>query len=139
MQDMQFIIANLRSFPAVDPDKLAVIGFSFGGLAGSLLSMYNGDVDAFVSLETAAANKFGYSVLFQNPLYEPSRLRVPVLHFTSQEVNEASNDAFLRSIKYAPLTQVKLKGMTPVDFSSFAMITPMIPIPPSRRERTSSR
>ncbi len=131
MQDMQFIIANLRSFPAVDPDKLAMIGFSFGGLAGSLLAMYNGDVDAFVTLENAAANKFGYSVLFQNPLYEPSRLRVPVLHFTSQEVNDATDDAFLRAIKYAPLTQIKLKGMTPVDFSSFSMITPMIPVPPS--------
>jgi tetratricopeptide (TPR) repeat protein len=130
MQDMQFILANLRSFPAVDPDKLAVIGFSFGGLAGSLLSMYNGDVDAFVSLETAAANNYGYSVLFQNPLYDPSLLRVPVLHFTAQEVNEASNDSFLRSIKYAPLTQVKLKGMTPGDFSSFSMIVPMIPVPP---------
>jgi tetratricopeptide (TPR) repeat protein len=130
MQDMQFILATLHSFPAVDPDKLAVIGFSFGGLAGSLLSMYNGDVDAFVSLETAAANNYGYSVLFQNPLYDPSLLRVPVLHFTAQELNEASNDSFLRAIKYAPLTQIKLKGMTPGDFSSFGMIVPMIPVPP---------
>jgi hypothetical protein len=136
MQDLQFIIANTRSFPAVDPDKLAVIGFSFGGLSGSLLSMYNGDVDAFVTLENAAANKFGYSVLFQNPLYEPSRLRVPVLHFTTQEVNESTDDAFLRAVKYAPLTQIKIKGMTPGDFSSFSMITPMIPVPPSPEGET---
>jgi predicted dienelactone hydrolase len=44
LQDLQFLIASLHSFPAVDPNKLAVIGFSFGGLAGSLLAMYNGDV-----------------------------------------------------------------------------------------------
>ena len=131
LQDLQFLIASLNSFPAIDPNKLAVIGFSFGGLAGSLLSMYNGDVDAFVSLETSAANKFGYSVLFQNPLYDPPLLRVPVLHLTAQETNADSNDAFLKAIKYAPLTVVKLKGMTPGDFSSFAMITPLIPIPPS--------
>jgi dienelactone hydrolase len=131
LQDLQFLIASLNSFSAIDPEKLAVIGFSFGGLAGSLLSMYNGDVDAFVSLETAAANKFGYSVLFQNPLYDPPLLRVPVLHLTAQETNPDSNDAFLKAIKYAPLTVVKLKGMTPGDFSSFAMITPLIPIPPS--------
>ncbi len=134
MQDLQFLIANLHSFPPVDPNKLAVIGFSFGGLASSLLAMYNGDVDAFVSLESAAANKFGYSVLFQNPLYEPSRLRVPVLHLTAQETSESSDDAFLRAIKYAPLTVVKLKGMTAGDFSSYAMITPLIPLPPSTQE-----
>jgi dienelactone hydrolase len=127
LQDLQFLIASLHSFSAVDPNKLAVIGFSFGGLAGSLLAMYNGDVDAFVSLETVAANKYGYSVLFQNPLYDPPLLRVPVLHLTAQEKDESSDDAFLKAIKYAPLTVVKLKGMTPGDFSSFTMITPLIP------------
>lgn len=133
LQDLQFLIANLNSFP-VDPNKLAVIGFSFGGLAGSLLAMYNGDVDAFVSLETAAANKFGYSVLFQNPLYDPPLLRVPVLHLTAQETTQDSNDAFFKAIKYAPLTVVKLKGMTPGDFSSFSMITPLIPVPASPQQ-----
>ena len=134
MQDLQFLIANLNSFPAVDPNKLAVIGFSFGGLAGSLLAMYNGDVDAFVSLETAAGNKFGYSVLFQNPLYDPPLLRVPVLHLTTQETNADSNDAFLKAIKYAPLTVVKLKGMSSTDFSSFTMVTPLIPVPGSPQQ-----
>jgi dienelactone hydrolase len=134
LQDLQFLIANLNSFPAVDPNKLAVIGFSFGGLSSSLLTMYNGDIDAFVSLDTAAGNKFGYSILFQNPLYDPPLLRVPVLHLTAQEINPDSNDAFLKAIKYAPLTVVKLKGMTPGDFSSFTMITPLIPIPPSPQQ-----
>lgn len=134
MQDLQFVIANLNSFPAVDPNKLAVIGFSFGGLAGSLLTMYNGDIDAFVSLETSAGNKFGYSVLFQNPLYDPPRMRVPVLHLTTQETNSDSSDAFLKAIKYAPLTVVKLKGMAPTDFSSFAMVTPLIPVPVSPQQ-----
>jgi tetratricopeptide (TPR) repeat protein len=131
MQDLQFVIATLNSFPAVDPNKLAVIGFSFGALAGSLLTMYNGDVDAFVSLETSAGNKFGYSLLFQNPLYDPPRMRVPVLHLTSQEKDADSSDAFFKAIKYAPLTVVKLKGMTPGDFSSFTMVSPLIPIPAS--------
>ena len=134
MQDLQFAIATLNSFPAVDPNKLAVIGFSFGGLAGSLLTMYNGDVDAFISLETSAGNKFGYSVLFQNPLYDPPLMRVPVLHLTAQETNADSSDAFLKAIKYAPLTVVKLKGMTPADFSSFTMITPLIPVPVSAQQ-----
>jgi dienelactone hydrolase len=129
MQDLQFIISNVRSFPSVDPDKLAIIGFSFGGLAGSLMTMHNGDVDAFVSLETAAANKFGYSILFQNPIYRPRQLRVPVLHFTAQETNESTDDSFLRTIKYAPLTTIKIKGMTPPDFSSLSMITPLVAVP----------
>jgi dienelactone hydrolase len=134
LQDMQFLIANLNSFPAVDSNKMAVIGFSFGGLASSLLAMYNGDVDAFVSLETAAGNKFGYSVLFQNPLYDPPLLRVPVLHLTAQETTPDSNDAFFKAIKYAPLTVVKLKGMTAADFSSFTMIKPLIPVPASPQQ-----
>ncbi|HSE39648.1 MAG TPA: hypothetical protein VLH08_02695 [Acidobacteriota bacterium] len=136
MQDLQFIISNLRSFAAVDPDKLAIIGFSFGGLAGSLIAMHNGDVDALVGLETAAGNKFGYSVLFQNPIYRPSQLRTPVLNFTTQEPNESTDDAFLRAIKYAALTNVKIKGMAPTDFSSLSMITPLVAVPPSPEGQT---
>jgi tetratricopeptide (TPR) repeat protein len=131
MQDLQFIIAKLRTDPAVDPDKLALVGFSFGGLPTSLIAMHNPEVDALVSLETAAANKYGYSVLFQNPLYEPRLLTAPFLHFTAMETNEASDDAFVRSLKYSKVHIVKLKGMRPASFSSYVMYTALLPTQPA--------
>ncbi len=122
MQDLQHLIRHMRSFRSTDLDKLAVIGFSYGALAGSLLAMHNTDVDAMVSLDGSMANRFGYSVLFQNPLYRPSRFAVPLLHVTTQEPAPDSDTTFFRLLKYSDLYQVKFKSATPTDFSTIAMI-----------------
>ncbi len=122
MQDLQHLIRHMRGFPATDPNKLAVIGFSYGALASSLLAMHNADLDAMVSLDGSVANRFGYSVLFQNPLYRPSRFAIPLLHLTSQEPAPDSDTTFFRLLKYSDLYQIRFKGATPTDFSTIAMI-----------------
>ncbi len=127
MEDIMFLIRTLREWEDVDPDHLALIGFSFGGLAASVLAMHNTDVDAFVSLDSSLANKYAYSQLFQSPLYEPSSLTVPVLHITAQEPNEGTDYSFFKSLKYSNVTYAKLKGMRAIDFSSFGMITTIVP------------
>lgn len=138
MQDIQFVIGKMKSAPEVDPVKLALIGFSAGGLPTSLIAMYNPEVDALVSLESAAANQFGHSALFQNPLYEPRRLTVPLLHFTTQETNEGTDDSFIRAVKYSTVRTVKLKGMRPTDFSSYSLVTAILPQPASQQQQSPS-
>jgi hypothetical protein len=127
MEDMQFIIRLLRERGDVDPDRLALVGFSFGGLAAAVLTMNNTDVDAFVSLDSSVANKWAYSQVFQSSYFQPNNLRVPVVHITAQEPNEGTDFAFFKSLKYSNVTYVKLKGMRAIDFSSLGMVSAFVP------------
>lgn len=127
MEDMQFIIRNLRERTDVDPDRLAIIGFSFGALAASILTMHNTDVDALVSLDGSVANKWAYSQIFQSSYFTPNSLTVPLLHITAQEPNEGTDFAFFKALKYSDVSYVKLKGMRAIDFSSMGMVSTMVP------------
>jgi len=129
MQDLQFVIGSLHDYPSLDRDKLALIGFGLGGLSTALLAMHNTDVDAMVSLDSFLTNRFGYSLIFQNSFYKPNQLTVPVLHITAQESNEDTDYAFFKATRFAPVQYVKLKGLTPADFSSIGMLKSMIPLP----------
>jgi dienelactone hydrolase len=127
MQDLQYAIQLLHQKPFVDRDRLGLIGFSFGALATSLLAMHNTDVDAYVSLDGSGGNRYGYSVIFQNPLYEPSKLTVPTLS-VSQESNPDSDTSFFKALKYSNIHRVRFKGMRAgVDFSSLGMIASLVP------------
>ncbi|HEY4490395.1 MAG TPA: hypothetical protein VI958_00295, partial [Acidobacteriota bacterium] len=106
---------------------LAVIGFSFGAMPAALLAMHNSDIDALVSLDGVMGNRFGYSVLFQNPLYEPAKLTAPVLHLTTAETTPDTDWKFFQSLPYSNVHTLKFKGMTATDFSTFGMIAPIIP------------
>jgi hypothetical protein len=128
MNDLEYVIQYFSEQPYVDRNGLAVIGFSFGALSTSLLAMHNTDVDAFVSLDGSTANRYGYSVLFQNPLFEPSKLTVPTLAIFSQEPDPDRDTNFFKAVKYSNLYFVRLKGMrSGVDFSTFGMISSFVP------------
>lgn len=129
MQDLQFILGTLHDYPNLNRDKLALIGFGLGGLSTALLAMHNSDVDAMVSLDSILANRFGYSLIFQNSLYKPNQLTIPILHITSQQTTEDTDYAFFKATRFAPAQYVKLKGLTSADFSSIGMLKSMVPLP----------
>ncbi len=129
MQDLQFLIGALHDYPSLDRDKLALIGFGLGGLSTALLAMHNTDVDAMISLDSFLGNRFGYSLIFQNSLYKPNQFTVPVLHITAQETNEDTDYAFFGATRFSPAQYVKLKGLTPPDFSTIGMMKAMLPPP----------
>ncbi len=129
MQDLQFLIGQLHDYPSIDRDKLALVGFGLGGLSTALLAMHNTDVDALISLDSLLASRFGYSLIFQNSFYKPNQLTIPILHITAQEANEDTDYAFFKAAKFSPAQYVKLKGLTPPDFSAIGMLKAMLPPP----------
>ena len=129
MQDLQFLIGSLHDFPTRDKDRLGIVGFGVGSLGASLIAMHNTDVDAFVSLDGTIGNRWGYSLIFQNSLYKPNQLTVPVLHITNQETTPDTDLTFFRASKFAPVQYVRLKGLAAADFSSFGMIKSQIGLP----------
>lgn len=61
VQDGLFTIRKLEDRPDVDPDKIGVIGYSWGGLAALLLSMNTPEVKAVLSLDGSEMHYYGES------------------------------------------------------------------------------
>ena len=80
IRDLEFVIARARQFPFVDQERLGVMGFDQGGMAGVVLAMRNRDVDAFVSLDSGIQYPQSSGLPRASPHYDARALRVPWLH-----------------------------------------------------------
>ena len=76
--DLAFVLGEMSTRPFVDPDKVAVLGHSLGGIAGLLLAARNTNIDGLVSLEGAETTPDGSAVL-KAAGWTPERITVPVL------------------------------------------------------------
>jgi len=126
VRDLEFVIARVRALPFADPDKLGVLGYDMGGMAGVVLAMRNPDVDAFAGIDTG--------ILFGHPAgipeashhHDPSLLRAPWFHATQRPFGTTPEgfegvglfDAAVYSERYLLLAD----GMGHADFNSYALV-----------------
>jgi pimeloyl-ACP methyl ester carboxylesterase len=128
VRDLEFVIGETRKLTFTDKEKLAVIGFDMGGLAGSILTMRNADVDAFVSLDSGILAEHNLRLVKAMPDYEPLRLRVPILHAThpAEETfarfGVREDWSFLNAAKYSDRLILRIAKMRHADYASRAMI-----------------
>jgi len=126
VRDLEFVIARARGLPFVSPDKLGIIGFDLGGMAGLILTMRNRDVDAFVSL--------GSDILFDHPSglpknaadYDPQALRVPWLHtaprFLATQPSGSNAKSLFEAAAYSERFLLIVDGIAHADFTSYALV-----------------
>jgi tetratricopeptide (TPR) repeat protein len=127
MQDIEYAIGYMHRFPGTDPDQLALIGFSMGGGAATLVQMRNSDVDAAVYLDTGIIFPIVETWFRPSNYYNPSDLRAPQLYLTRGDAPEVNRN-FLDSIPYANSYSLLFQdGYRHVDFISDGMFTGVIP------------
>lgn len=80
IRDLEFVIARAREFAPVSPEKLGVMGFDMGGMAGLILAMRNADVDAFASVSSGILFPHPSGLPASSNHYDPLKLRIPWLH-----------------------------------------------------------
>ncbi|HEY7334120.1 MAG TPA: tetratricopeptide repeat protein [Bryobacteraceae bacterium] len=126
VRDLEFAIARARQLPFVSGDRLGVLGFDQGGMAGVLLAMRNRDVDAFASFDSGIMYPHPSGLPQASPSYDPAALRVPWLHDTSPSAMARPPDPAVKSLfdtavhsnRYLLVTE----GMAHVDFTSYGLI-----------------
>jgi hypothetical protein len=125
-RDLEFAIARARQLPFVSDDRLGVMGFDMGGMAGVLLAMRNRDVDAFASFDSGIMYPHPSGLPQASPSYDPAALRVPWLHATSPSAMGRPQDPGVKSLfdtavhsnRYLLITE----GMSHVDFTSYGLV-----------------
>jgi dienelactone hydrolase len=125
IRDLEFVTARARQYPFVDPERLGVLGFDQGGMAGVVLAMRNRDVDAFVSLDSGIQYPHESGLPRTSPHYDVRALRVPWLHAAVQRNEQAPGGnatSLYDEAVHADRYWLRVEGLGHADFTSYALV-----------------
>jgi dienelactone hydrolase len=77
VRDMEWAILQAKKEPFVHPERLGVIGYDMGGMAGIVLTMRNPDVDAYMTFDAAVFNGHFSGLPNSHPNYSEVRFHTP--------------------------------------------------------------
>jgi len=85
-RDVEFLLKEIHSYKNIDSEKVALMGFSFGGLANAITVMKNKNISAIVSLD--GTERYNYTVLEKSPYFNLDKFTIPYIHFAQKEIPE---------------------------------------------------
>lgn len=118
-RDLEFVINYAYRLPFVDTDKLALAGWSVGGVTQALLQMRNSDVDALISLDAATGYEYGRDLLKQSIFFDFKKMDVPYLHAHGEgpvRYNVQKNFEYYDSLAIADAYLLTFKHLGHADF-----------------------
>jgi dienelactone hydrolase len=123
VRDLEFVVARARAFPFVSSDKLGVMGFDMGGMAGLIFAMRNADVDAFASVPSGILYPHPSGLPAASPDYDPLKLRIPWLHAAPRQArpNRTTTSLFDTAV-HSERYHVQIEDLNHVDSTSYAMV-----------------
>lgn len=86
-QDITFLMKEIQKIKAADPDNIACMGYSFGGMSTILSQMKNQQIKAVLSLD--GAMKYQYSAVQQSVFFDLDRMDVPYIHFAQKNIPDS--------------------------------------------------
>ncbi|SFR34733.1 Alpha/beta hydrolase family protein [Robiginitalea myxolifaciens] len=131
-RDVEFLIREAKKQSIVDPDLVALMGFSFGGLSNIVVQNRNDAVKAVVSLD--GTERYQYELLMKSPFTYPDKLDVPYLHMAQKvipkqvleadNIPEALNTTFqlYDSISLTQAYKVRFHNLTHSHFSTLGVL-----------------
>ena len=125
--DIEFLLGFARTLPQVDADRIAVVGYSWGGLANLAVAARDRRIGALVSLDGTV--RYDNETLKAIGYLVPARIEAPLLYLASrpatlEQLNlerkyiDISRD-FLNELKYADVWIASMNAMAHEDFSSY--------------------
>ena len=131
-RDVEFLIKEVGKVPTVDYDKIAIMGFSFGGLSNIIVQNRNDNVKAIVSLD--GTERYQYTLLNESPFFDAEKIDIPYIHLAQKDIpekvlKEDSIDAKLNvkfelydSISKSKAYQLKFHNLTHSYFSTLGIL-----------------
>ncbi|MCC5613186.1 alpha/beta fold hydrolase, partial [Nostoc sp. CHAB 5834] len=135
VQDARFARQYLQKKRSVISDKVAVIGYSWGGLAASIVAMKEPAIRAVVSLDgsenytygTEKADDANFNLIRQADYFTPATLHAPYLYISSgrESAEEPQDSVFVLAslLSTSEKQYVRLPGTTHEDFSYLPYLT----------------
>lgn len=126
VRDLEFILGRVLQQPFVDADKIGVMGYDMGGLAGLLMVMRNPHIKVFLSMD-AAVNYEHLPIPKNHFSYRESNFTIPWMHmtralFVEYYEKQLKQSSLFQRKKYGPGYLVKVPTTNHGCFSSYAAL-----------------
>ncbi len=130
--DIDYLVKEIAKWPTADFNRIATVGFSFGGLSNVLAQQRNSNIKAIVSLDGSV--KYKYNTLKQSAFFNIQKVTVPFIHFAQKDIpdqvlKEDNLDAslnqqfeFYDSLVYSEAYQLKVHHLTHAYFSTLGVL-----------------
>jgi len=127
VQDLNFILNEVKQFPNVNPGKIGLLGFDMCGFASFLMQMRNNSIDAMVCISNEKTYAKCSQLLKEVPGYGPETLFIPMLHFTIYEngnFSERSNETIsvIKTSDKVDRYLIKLNNFPSSAYTSFNLL-----------------
>lgn len=128
-RDISFLAGFAQTLPNADVSKIAVGGFSWGGIANLFAAAQDNRIDALFALD--GSMRYFPGLIKDSGSVQPDRMPVPLLFFTEGEIPMEELDptqmsktengpSVLNEWKHGDLITVHMMGMTHQEFSSMS-------------------
>ncbi|WP_298903822.1 prolyl oligopeptidase family serine peptidase [uncultured Psychroserpens sp.] len=131
-RDVEFLLKEIHKYENIDLDRVALMGFSFGGLSNAITAMKNKNISAIVSLD--GTERYNYGVLEKSPYFNLNKVTIPYIHFAQKEIPEdvLTSDKIpaelnykfqlYDSLQYSNAYSYRFHDLTHSYFSSFGVL-----------------
>jgi dienelactone hydrolase len=85
-RDVEFLLKEIHKYEYIESDRIALMGFSFGGLSNAITVMKNKSINAVVSLD--GTERYNYPVLEKSPYFNLDKFNIPYIHFAQKDIPE---------------------------------------------------
>ena len=113
--DLAFVLSRMIAEPYVDADHVAVLGFSWGGMAGLLFALDHQGVEAVACLDGGMRFPDYHPVAASFPHWSPQRLRAALLDVVLAD--EPRVKSFDGHVHYADVYEWSQSGLKHRDFA----------------------
>jgi pimeloyl-ACP methyl ester carboxylesterase len=130
-RDILFLLAYMQGYPGVDRSKIALMGFSWGGISTALAAMRDTRIGALVSLDGSIGFTQYYVEIAKKSLYyNPDNITMPSLFMRSWKRPDAGLEKhnldkklykgfkFYDALKYSDTYSLRFHHMMHLHFSS---------------------
>ena len=114
--DLRFVLARALDDPSVDPRRVGMIGFSWGGMNAVQLALRHAGVSAVVNLDGAHVMPDYKPIAESFPWWNPRRLRAALLEIVPRGAGR--DTTFTRDSLYADTYRWELPGIGHNDFAA---------------------
>jgi hypothetical protein len=119
-------IATLAADRGVDPARLALAAWSFGGVAAALEAMNAPAVRGLLSLDSAMRYQYGVDLIRSSPSFRPTAYHGRLLSFVAGRSNPVpQSDSVIESLTNAQVESVVVPELRHGDFSDLYAALPM--------------